>query len=109
MISETVSSLGEESSFEETNSCASDKGVKPERAGATITAGCVGLTAQQLLWTIALHLDMETQQACPAFCACCKQISAGATRVPMSKMDTAARWKTPCNMVSAYYGGWISR
>ena len=109
MTAETVSSLGDESSLEETNSCAPDTVTELVTAGATTTAGSVGLTAQQLLWMIALHLDMEEQQACPVLCACCRQISAGATRVPINKMATAARWKTPCNMVSAYADGRISR
>jgi hypothetical protein len=109
MTAETVSSRGEENSFDETNSCAADKVGEPERAGATTTAGRVGRTAQQSPWAIELHLDMRAQHTCPALCVCCMQISAGAARVPINRMATAARWKTPCNMLSAYYDGWISR
>ncbi len=109
MIAEAGSSRGEESSLEDTNSCAPDKVAEPERAGATTTAGNVCLTAQQSLWTVVLDSDMEAQQSCPPFCICCRQIPAGAINVPINKMATAARWKTPCNMVTAYHDGWISR
>jgi len=101
MTVETVSSLGEESSLEETTCCPADKTGEPERAGATTTAGSVGLTVQQSLWTVALDSDIEAQQSCPVLCACCRQISAGEAKAPINKMATAARWKTPCNMVSA--------
>lgn len=109
MTAETVSSLGEENSVAETNSCAPKTVNELVTAGATTMAGKVGRAAQQLLWMIAPHLDMEEQQACPVLCAFCRQISAGATRVPINKMATAARWNMPCNMVSAYAAGRISR
>jgi hypothetical protein len=101
MTAEAVSSAGVGRSIEETNPCAPDTVTEMERAGATTTAGSVGLTAQQPLWTVALDSDMEAQQSCPVLCACCRQISAGAARAPINRMATAARWKTPCNMVSA--------
>jgi hypothetical protein len=49
MTAETVSSLGEESSFEETNCCAAEAVTELVTAGATATAGKVGRTAQQVL------------------------------------------------------------
>jgi hypothetical protein len=108
MTAKAGSSFEKERSCEGINTCAPDKGAETERAGAT-TAGSVGLTLQQSLWTVALDSTIEAQQSCPVLCACCRQISAGAAKVPIKTMATAARWKTPCNMVTAYYGGWISR
>jgi len=108
MIAEAGSTRGEESCLGDTNSCVPDKAAETERAGAT-TAGNVGLRVQQSPWTVAPDSAMEAQQSCPPFCICCRQISAGAARAAINKMATAARWKTPCNMVSAYYGGRISR
>ena len=109
MNAEAGNSLGEESSFEETNTCVPDKVAEPERAGITTMAGSAGLTVQQSLWMVALGSDIEAQQSCPSLCARCRQIAAGAAKIPINRVATAARWKTPCNMVSAYYAGWISR
>ena len=109
MTAEAKGSACEKDSLEKAICCAPAKVTEPERAGATTIAGRVGLTTQQLLWTVVLDLDIEAQHSCPVLWACCRQISAGAAKVPINTMATAARWKTPCNMVSVYYGRWISR
>jgi len=102
MTAEAGSSSGEELSFAETNSCAPDKGAEPKRAGATTMAGSVGLTVQQLPSTLGQDSDIAAQQSCAALWAGCRQIPAGAAKAPINTMATAARWKTPPNMVSAY-------
>jgi len=109
MIAEARISLREESPVDETNTCAPETTAEPDRAGETTTAGRVGLTVQQLFSTVALDMSIAAQQSFPVWCTCCRQIPAGAANAPINTMATAARWKTPCNMVSAYYGGWISR
>jgi hypothetical protein len=66
-------------------------------------AGSVGRAAQQLLHCMLAPLSaIPAQQSCAALCAGCRHVSAGAAKAPINTMATAARWKTPCNMLSAY-------
>ena len=92
-----------EGSSAPTISCATVNGADTENSGAT-TAGSIVLAMQQSFWTDLLDAGAAAQQSCAPLCICCRQTSDGVTNVPINKMATAARWKTPCNMVLAYYG-----
>jgi len=83
------------------NSRATLIGAEPGRLVATTTAGSGALAAQQFVRTDWLDLDACEQQLCAAFCAGCRQVPNGASNEPIKTMATAARWKTPLNMVPA--------
>ena len=102
MTAEAGSLSGKEPWFEETNGGASARGAGLEKAGAKTKAGRVGLTVQQLPSTLGQALDIAAQQLCAVLFASGRQVSAGAAKAAINMMATAARWKTPCNMVSAY-------
>ena len=94
-------SLREENSSREMNSCATVIGAEPGRLVATTTAGSGAVAVQQFVRTDWLDLDACEQQLCAAFCAGCRQVPNGASNEPIKTMATAARWKTPLNMLPA--------
>jgi hypothetical protein len=72
--------------------------------GATTTA-CSGVrTVQQLVWAALSGADAGGQQLCAHAGFQLKQLPRGAISATINRMATAPRWKTPCNMVSAYHG-----
>jgi len=93
--------LAEEGLTAATNLCTIANGVEPAKFGVQM-AGTVLVAVQQSLWIEALDSDAPAQQSCAALWDRCWQIPDGATRVPISKMATAARWRKPCNMNLAY-------
>ena len=103
MTDNTENSLDEEGSSSETNARTTVIGAEPGRFGATTTAGSGALAVQQFVRTDWWDLDARAQQLCVALCIGCRQIPEGASNAPINKMATAARWKTPCNIDSAYH------
>ena len=102
-------SLPEENSSREMNSWATVIGAEQGSLGVTTTAGSWALAVQQFVRTEWLDLYACEQQPCAAFCTGCRQVPNGASNVPIKTMATAARWKTPLNMVSVYHGSHIFR
>jgi hypothetical protein len=103
MTDNTGNSLDEADSSSETNARTTVTGAEPGRLVATMTAGSGALAVQQFVRTDWLDLDACEQQPCAALCAGCKQVPNGASNEPIKTMATAARWKTPLNMSSAYH------
>jgi hypothetical protein len=85
------------------NSRATVIGAEPGRLGATATAGSGALAVQQFVWTNWLDLDACEQQLCAAFRAGWRQFPNGASNEPIKTIATAARWKTPLNIISEYH------
>jgi hypothetical protein len=103
MTDNTGNSLDETDSSSETNTRTTVKEAEPGRFGATTTAGSGALAVQQFVRTDWWDLDACEQQLCAVLCAGCRQIPDGASNEPINKMDTVARWKTPCDIKSAYH------
>jgi hypothetical protein len=85
------------------NSCATVIGAEPGRSVAKTRAGSGALAVQQFVPMDWWDLEARKQQLWAALCAGCRQIPDGASKVPIKTMVTAARWKTPLNMVSSYH------
>jgi hypothetical protein len=96
-------SFRDENSSKEMNSCAKVIGAETGRLGATTTAGSDALATQQFDWAVLRDSDACEQQLCAPMCVRCMQVPNGASNAPINTMATAARWKTPLNMVSAYH------
>jgi hypothetical protein len=96
-------SLREESSFDETISCAIVNDAVLGRLGATTTAGKGALVLQQLVRAVLPGVDAGAQQLCAALCVRCRQVPNGASRLPINRMAIAARWKLPFSMALAYH------
>jgi hypothetical protein len=109
MTDNTKNSLDEENSSSEMNARTTVNGVEPGRFGATTTAGSGALAVQQFVRTDWWDLEACEQQLCAALCIGCKQIPEGASNAPINRMATAARWKTPRNIDSAYHEFCASR
>jgi hypothetical protein len=103
MTDNTESSLDEADSSSETNTCTTINGAEPGRFGAATTAGSGALAVQQFVRTDWWDMDACKQQLCAALCIGCRQIPDGVSKAPINRMATAARWKTPLNMVSGYH------
>jgi hypothetical protein len=103
MTDNTGNSLDEADSSSETNARTTVIGAEPGRFGATTTAGNGALAVQQFVRTDWWDLDACEQQLCAALCVRSRQLPYGATNVPIKTMATAARWKTPRNIESAYH------
>jgi hypothetical protein len=103
MTDNIENSLDEADSSGETNARTTVNGSGPGRFGATTTAGSGVLAVQQFVRTDWLDLDVCEQQLCAVLCVRCKQFPNGASNEPIKTMDTVARWKTPCNIESAYH------
>jgi hypothetical protein len=91
------------------NSCTTVIGAGPGRFGATTTAGSGTLAMQQFVRRDCCDLDVCKQQLCAVLCAGCRQIPNGVSKEPIRTMATAARRKTPLNMVSVYHGSYFVR
>lgn len=92
-------------SCEAVNSCATAALSEPGSVGALTMAGRVARAMQQSVLIEWSEVGAGQQLWSPlpmASCVCCWQIPDGATRVPINRMATAARWNKPCNMASAY-------
>jgi len=107
MIAATETSLCEGRSSGETNSWAMATGAEPGRFGATTIAGSGVLVVQQFVLAELLDSDLCEQHLCPALCVRCRQVPNGASKVPINRMATAARWKTPVNMNLEYHVSWV--
>ena len=103
MTDNTEYSLDEADLSSETNARTTVNGAEQGRFGATTTAGSGALAVQQFVRTDWWALDACEQQLCAALCIGCRQIPDGVSNAPINKMATAARWKTPLNMVSGYH------
>jgi hypothetical protein len=103
MTDNTGNSLDEADSSSEMNALITVNGAEPGRFGATTTAGSGALAKQQFVRTDWLDLDVREQQLCAVLCAGCRQIQEGVSNVPINRMATAARWKTPRNMDTGYH------
>jgi len=103
MTANIGNSLGEADSSSETTARTTVNGAEPGRFGATTTAGSGALAVQQFVRTESWDPDVCEQQLCAVLCAGCRQIPDGASNEPINRMATAARWKTPCNIESAYH------
>jgi hypothetical protein len=103
MTDNTGNSLGEADSSSEMNARTTINGAEPGRFGATTTAGSGALAVQQFVRADWWDLDVCEQQLCAALRIGCRQIPDGASNEPINRMATAARWKTPCNIESAYH------
>lgn len=103
MKAATENALGEEIPLEATNSRATVIGAGAERAVARTTAGRGARAVQQFACAALSGAVAGVQQLCADLCVCCRQVPSGASIVPINRMATAARWRTPVNMVSAYH------
>jgi hypothetical protein len=100
---ETENALGAEFSLEATISRATAHGGEAGRVGATTTAGRGARAAQQFAFAVFSGAVAGAQQLCAVLWVRCRQVPSGASIVPINRMATAARWKTPFNMVPAYH------
>jgi hypothetical protein len=103
MTDNAEKSLDEVDSSSEMNARTAVNGAEPGRFGATTTACSGALAVQQFVRTDWWDLDVRAQQLCVALCVGCRQIPEGASNAPINKMATAARWKTPRNIDTAYH------
>jgi hypothetical protein len=103
MTDNTENSFDEADSSSETNTRTTVNGAEPGRFGATTTAGSGALAVQQVVRTVWWELEACEQQLCATLCIGCRQIPEGASNAPINMMVTAARWKTPRNIDSAYH------
>jgi hypothetical protein len=92
-------SPGKEASFAETRAEATVTAAETGGFGATTTAGRGARAVQQSLCNVLWPLEAAAQQLCAIFCAGCRQIPSGASIAPINRVATAARWKTPLNML----------
>ena len=103
MKAETENALGEEIPIEATNSRATAIGAGAGRVCAMTTADMGVRTVQQFACAVLSGAVAGAQQLCADLWVRCRQVPSGASIVPINRMATAARWKTPCNMESAYH------
>ena len=103
MTDNTENSLDEADSSSETNARTTVNGAELGRLGTKTTAGGGALAVQQFVRTDWWDLEACEQQLCAALCAGCRQVPYGASNEPIKTMATAARWKTPRNIDSAYH------
>jgi hypothetical protein len=87
----------------EMNSCATVAGAGPKNIGVTTTAGSGAVAEQQFVPADVKDSDAREQQLCAFLCVGCRQIPDGASKEPINRMDTAARWKSLFNMLRGYH------
>lgn len=103
MKAETENALGEETPLEATNSRATAIEGEAGSVGATTTAGKGVRAVQQFVCAVLSGAVAGAQQLCGDLWVRCRQVPSGASIVPINRMATAARRKTPLNMVPAYH------
>jgi hypothetical protein len=97
-------SRGEEISLAAKNARARMTGAVPVEAGVATDAGGCSRTMQQFCRAELPGWEAWEQQLCAVRCAGCRQTPNGASRAPIKRMATAARWKNPLRMRAVYHG-----
>lgn len=104
MKAEAENALRQEIPLKATNSRAADIGAGTGRVGTTTAAGRGVRALQQFACAVLSGAVAGVQQLCADFWVRCRQVPSGASIIPINRVATAARWKTPLNMLSAYHG-----